>query len=71
MWGRGDFSGGRSGRTGCSGEGGGVDLTPSRALIEPYGFVFPMAVSLAEVIAALNRLDPVEVERVFRVNDPG
>lgn len=26
---------------------------------EPNGFVFPTAVSLAEVIAALNRLDPV------------
>lgn len=37
---------------------------------EPNGFVFPTAVSLAEVIAALNRLAPAEVERVFRVNNP-
>ena len=32
--------------------------------------VFPPNILLSNVIAALNKLDPIEVERVFRINNP-
>ena len=37
---------------------------------DAYVMVFPSTISFSALIAALNRLDAAEVERVFRLNNP-
>jgi hypothetical protein len=44
-------------------------LEPSAQSGRPVVMVFPSEVSLAKIVEALNELDPIEVDRVFRINN--